>query len=398
MVKLEHEWSDPDQETSLARPVSLEITSPLDRDGVPLVDNVGDWLDLPDRAAGLAPDSELGWLLATLRYSRSDGSPIFGPRGRQAARSRRLSAWASRVGDASLARVAAWWSLKGEGQIAGPASPTPFPVASHSCGDRALAVLRPDWSPRGELIAIDHRTPGPDTTLEVASKGRVWLGPTWSSPRPGGESSAALPTCWTSGPYADCLEWSYRIGETRTIRTAALVKGRGLALLAQQDEGPGLASEARFAIPEGVEAVPDAELRSILLTSGRGKPTARVIPIGLPCSPYATERGSIAVQGRELVVRQASAAGRRWLAILISWERSAASWRTLTVASQSQACPADLAFAARVAWKQRAGGMVIYRSLGPPDLRTFLGHQTRARFLVGNFDASGDVRPILKVD
>ena len=37
-------------------------------------------------------------------------------------------------------------------------------MATYSSLDRPLAVLRPDWSPRGDLVAIDHRQPG-DTTF-----------------------------------------------------------------------------------------------------------------------------------------------------------------------------------------------------------------------------------------
>ena len=43
-------------------------------------------------------------------------------------------------------------------------------------------------------------------------------------------------------------------------------------------------------------------------------------------------------------------------------------------------------------------GLLIYRSLAPPALRSVLGHQTSARFLVGLFTREGDVVPIIKVD
>ena len=41
---------------------------------------------------------------------------------------------------------------------------------------------------------------------------------------------------------------------------------------------------------------------------------------------------------------------------------------------------------------------VVYRSLGPPARRAFLGHQTAARFLIGEFDTDGDLKPILTVE
>ena len=42
--------------------------------------------------------------------------------------------------------------------------------------------------------------------------------------------------------------------------------------------------------------------------------------------------------------------------------------------------------------------LVVYRSLARPGLRAFLGHQTRARFLVGLFTAEGEVEPLVKVE
>jgi hypothetical protein len=69
----------------------------------------------------------------------------------------------------------------------------------------------------------------------------------------------------------------------------------------------------------------------------------------------------------------------------------------VTVAEKSRACPPDVAFAARVTWG-RDETLVIYRSLARPALRSFLGHQTRARFLIGLFSDEGDVEPLVKVE
>ncbi len=370
-------------------------TGPFDADGVPRDEPVGGWFDLGDPANMSDRTGDLGRLLATLRFSRADGSAMFGPRGKDLGRIRRMTAWADRLGDGSLAGILARWTIRRGG---GPAPVAPAPSPSHSCGDRVLAVLRPDWSPTAEVVAIDHRVAGPVSVLEVGSKGRTWLGPTWSSAT-GGKACPALPTARFSGPYAECVEWSYQAGSTRTTRVAVLLKGQGLAILGQQEDGPARPIEARFGLPDGIEAIPDAELRGLTLTSGRGKPAARLIPLGLPCSPYSTERGSIAVEGREVVVRQAATGGRRrWLTVVVSWGPLALGWRPLTVACRSKACPGAVAAAARVAWKPKGGSLVVYRSLAPPDLRSFLGHQTRARFVVGSFDPSGDVRPLAKLD
>jgi hypothetical protein len=73
-------------------------------------------------------------------------------------------------------------------------------------------------------------------------------------------------------------------------------------------------------------------------------------------------------------------------------------WRTLTVTEKSQACPPDVAFGARISWGVGQEGLLIYRSLARPALRAVLGHQTKARFLIGRFTEDGDVEPLLTLD
>jgi len=53
---------------------------------------------------------------------------------------------------------------------------------------------------------------------------------------------------------------------------------------------------------DGVEATRAEGSRSIVLSAGRGKPTARLIPLGLPTNDFPTDRGSIAIEGREVIV------------------------------------------------------------------------------------------------
>jgi hypothetical protein len=139
----------------------------------------------------------------------------------------------------------------------------------------------------------------------------------------------------------------------------------------------------------------------LLLSDSKRRASAQVLPIGLPCLPYATDRGRFQVEGRELALTQASAGRRCWLPLLVSWDparnRKAVDWRILTVSERSRAVPTDRAYAARVSWG-RDETYVVYRSLAPPAPRAFLGYQTRARFLFGQFTTDGTVKPILTVD
>jgi hypothetical protein len=367
----------------------------MDRDGLWAERPVAEWLDLEasvDSSGTIDPDR----LRAILRFSRPDGSPVFGPRGRSLERLKAMEAWSIRVGDPSLATVLGWWLPRRSAGSSG--FPAPPPLPSDARPDCPLAVLRPDWTPRGDLLAVDHREPGLRSFIEVSSRGQTWLGPTWESPASEGKVGRPRPTHWSSGAYADCLEWSFPVGRGRTTRVAILLRGRGLAILGQQDDGVGPVSEIRLALPDGIEATRADGSRSLVLSAGRGKPTARVIPMGLPTSDYPTDRGSIAVEGREVIVRQAGEGRRRWVPLLIAWGKPPTLWRPLTVASKSKACRPDVASAVRVAWGPGTEGLVVYRSLASSALRNFLGHQTGARFLVGSFSRSGDVRPILKLE
>jgi hypothetical protein len=127
--------------------------------------------------------------------------------------------------------------------------------------------------------------------------------------------------------------------------------------------------------------------------------------MGLPRSaldgPDPQRRGTFEAQGGGLRLSRPLDARRCWLPLLVSWDplrdRRAVDWRPLTVAEQSRICPAESAFAARVSWG-RGETLLIYRSLARPALRSVLGHQTRARFLVALFGADGKVTPLVKVD
>src|SRR5947209_6799755 len=81
------------------------------------------------------------------------------------------------------------------------------------------------------------RVAGPVSRVELFGHGRPWLGPDWDSavdPTVG----RARPTLWISHSSADLAEWSFTVGKAKVIRTALLLRGRQLALLAEQWNGP----------------------------------------------------------------------------------------------------------------------------------------------------------------
>ena len=250
-------------------------------------------------------------------------------------------------------------------------------------------------------MAVDHRERGAESRLELFAQGRRWLGPSWSSGTEEARASSARPTLWMSNSSADLAEWTFKVDGARVVRTALNLRGRRLALLADQVDGRLSTAAMRIALAESIAATPAAPTRSLALSEGKGRPSIRVIPIGLPCLDYPTDRGSLTAEGPAIVLRQAQEGRRCWLPLLVSWEpsrhRSPLQWRALTVSEKSKACAPDVAFAARIRWG-RDVTLVVYRSLARPALRAFLGHQTDARFLVGLFNREGVVEPIVKVE
>ncbi len=381
------EFLDFPEGSNVTGPVS-PVRVALDEEGIPRQLPVTEWLD------GLPMIDSRGFQ-AILRFCRADGSVVFGPTGRSLSRLRRLDQVAERLADPSLAAVVARWLPSSRAAVYGLVTP---PLPSYCSRDRPLAIFRADWSPRGDVLAVDHRQIGPESQLEAGSKGQVWLGPSWTSSRLEGRVSSPRQTSSTSTAFAQSLEWSFKAGTTRVTRSVTLLRGKSMALLGQQVDGPMEDSEIRLALPNGIEATVVAGTRSVQLRAGVGKPTARLIPLGLPGHDWPSDRGSIRVEGREVVIHQRTEGKRDWLPVLLTWNQSPTFWRSLTVAHRSRAVPADLAVAYRVAWRPTDPGVLIYRSLGPPDLRSVLGHQTSARILVGTLTRNGEVVSILKVE
>jgi hypothetical protein len=386
--------------------VARDLDRLLAEDGVPRLLPVSSWwplvaaLDQARRSWPVAwPDPLLARVRtlveATLRFSRPDGSAVFGPSGVPADRATLLRRWATTLADPGIGTVSRWWFGRRGGS--GPLGAPPLPAFGDE--SRPLAVLRADWTKTGDAIVVDHRDPASGGLLEVMAGGSPLLGPSWTTgATPPGRAAGSA---WKTGSSADFAEWTFRVGGARVVRTAVLLRCRQFAILADEWHGAEGDVSTRFALAPGVAAAPIPDSRAQTLKTASGGVSARAIPIGLPALPYATERGAFASEGGDLVLTQRAAGRRVWLPLLLSWDkarnRRLPRWRVLTVSEKSQACPPGVAFAARVGWGP-GDGLVVYRSLGRTAVRTFLGHQTSARFLVGLFNENGDVVPLLRID
>jgi hypothetical protein len=384
----------------------------LEADGAPIRMSIPDWWRCV-RGLAEARQSRPGWskkvdrqalalLRSLLRFSRPAGTPttdfdsVEPNDGCQSSLAHLARAY-PRSGEA---RVIGWWlSLPDSLHV-----PPPLPAWSSS--RHVLAVMRGGWQKSDDLLVVDHRGREPHSRFELMGSGCSWLGPDWRLAKTVAGSSRARPASWISSSVADLLEWSYRSSGFRITRTALLLRGRKLALLGDQIDGkvlPGKPLETEFDLPAGVTAEPIPGSRGLLLRCSSGRTTAQVLPIALPAASYETERGEFRVLDDHSRLKLShTARGRRcWLPLLVSWDprrqRKRLSWRVLTVAQDSKVCASDVAFAVRVSWG-RDDTLVIYRSLGSPAPRSFLGYQTKARFLVGRFTSEGNVEPLLSLE
>jgi hypothetical protein len=407
LARAVQDWVDQRRERALRRWLNHEVNS----EGVPVRLRIARWPEClerlveVERRGGEWPEGceaqVRGLILASLRFTRPDGRPTMSFAGEECGASLAGTAadWADSHRGTGIARVLRWWFAPGRKEHAPP------PIPAWSAPDRVLAALRPDWSAEGDFLAIDHRDPRSPCLFELFGAGHSWLGPQWNVDGVEALRSRPRPRVWLTGSLADLAEWSYRAGPVRVTQSAMLIRGRRLALLSALVEGRELSSAPgwamRLGLPPGVAAAPVEGCRALSLSQSLHRGSAHVLPMGLPCRPYPTDRGRFLAEGPALMLNQAATGRRCWFPLLVSWEpgrhRKTLHWRILTVSERSRAVPPDRAFAARVSWG-RDETYVIYRSLGTPATRAFLGYQTQARFLFGEFTTDGEVKPILTVE
>jgi hypothetical protein len=389
------------------RALASWLTRTLDPDGVPRRLPVAEWWPLLERIRDLAPDGDdesfdpiaarlEGFVHAAVRFSRPDGSAVFSDEHRPPGRGRLLADLAERLDDPRVETVARWWFPKLFGPRRGSFAPI-LPAFSASEPTGPLAMLRADWLARGDFLAIDQRTRPTSGLLELVGGGTRWLGPSWERGEEAGRSRMAF---WSSTPSADCAEWTFRRGTSRVTRFVVFLRCRKLALISEQVDGGESLRTLRVQAAPAVEATTPKGRREIRLTAGRS--SCAVLPLGLPEGSFPTVHGSFRVAGGELVLTQHVDTRRSWLPLLVNWDASRnrlpVQWRRLTVSENGKVCNHGTAAAFRVWWGSQKESLLIYRSLGPPALRAFLGHQTRSRIVIGRFDHEGNVEPFLKVD
>ncbi len=337
-----------------------------------------------------------GLLKNALRFSRTDGSPVFEPEDAPSGRGELVRRWVGWLEDPALGTLSRWWfPARGRSARVDQESGPPLPAVSAE--RMVLAMLRADWSDQGDFLAVNQPDGLSSSRVELRAGGRWLIGPDWTLPDRSGPWTSPRRVVWTTDSRADALEWSVRADGSRITRTAVLMRGARVALLAEQRPATGLRTTACLPLSAEVSASLAQDGSSGILKSPGMK--AQILPLVLAREEPGQAAGRLWLDGRQLLLDVASSGKRVWIAWLIVWDvartRRTPVIRPLTVTSRTVRCAADEAQAYRIGWGSGQDSLVVYRSLTRPDLRTFLGQQTNARFLMGQFDSSGTLHPRL---
>jgi hypothetical protein len=269
-----------------------------------------------------------------------------------------------------------------------------------------FALLRTDWSPQADTLAITHHQRFPQ--LDVAALGQPLLHGDWPLQLQIGDSLFELAdewscVCWVSDADVDYLELQMEgPGNLRVERMVLLSRRDHFLLLADSIAGAPaekITLRSQFPLSAGVTAQADTATREIRLQAGRQK--VRTFPLGLACERVQSTPHTFAVADDQLLLEQVAAGTGLVAPVVFQWSpelvKKEAVWRTLTVSEAGKVAPAGSAagFRLRIGDSQ----WLVYRSLKKPkDARTVLGHHSWNETVIGRFDKNGDLDPMLMVE
>lgn len=268
-----------------------------------------------------------------------------------------------------------------------------------------LALMRPDWFPRADSLAVAHHRPWPE--LDLSTFGSPLLAGAWELEVSVDGDEIALDegwncVCWFSDTDADYLELQMLLADGLRIERQLLLSKRDhYAVLADTVAGAGEARidyMSRLPVTAAFTANPDTTTREISLAADRT--VARAFPLALPQDRVQGSAGAFDAETGRVTLQQASIGGL-YAPVVLDWspqrKRGLADWATLTVAEDGRILKADDVSAHRI----RIGNhqLLIYRSLSAGETaRTVLGHHTSHETVIGRFDRKGNVDPVLLVE
>lgn len=268
-----------------------------------------------------------------------------------------------------------------------------------------LACLRSDWSTAASTLVVAHHREMPQIDLTV--RGKPLLDGYWQihltldgAPLTFQDEWSCV--CWHSDRDANYLELQMTFPDGLQIDRQLLLSRRDDFLLladAISHAGPRR-MEYRSTLPlvEAVDIQSETETRECRLDAGS---VIRAFPLALPQDRVLSTPGGFGPYDGGLILRQVAAGEGLYAPLLLDWnarhKNQEAEWRMLTVAETSEIVSPKAASGHRL----RIGDdqLLVYRSLKTTDeSRTVLGHHTRHETVVGRFQRTGAVEPILLVE
>lgn len=278
-----------------------------------------------------------------------------------------------------------------------------LPTAGEHSEWAEASVLRNRWTPDATYLGVTFHESKFRSELGIGAL-RLWWGESMPEIRIDGtklESDAEWEeVCWEADESGQYLELEMQLTDGWKLqRQLYLPKKDGFLFTADAVIGPGRASiDYRSTLPWSavMRCTPQAETTDAEL-AGK-KPFGWVMPLSLNEWRSAAARdGSFDGQTLHLQSSGQALYAPLFFDLDIERRKKPRTWRQLTVAHELRINTRDEAVAFRVQIGDEQ--WAIYRSLAPPENRTFLGHNLITEFLLGRFNKDeGVVDPLIEIE
>ncbi len=282
------------------------------------------------------------------------------------------------------------------------------------------AHLRSEWSPHADSITVAYHVPEPQ--IEILASGHPIVHGAWKLELEIGQTRLELAdewscVCWHSDPDVDYMELQIAgPGKLRVERMVLLSRKDHFAILADSIHGvkPSLfgvnASSATtdpfpircrstISLPSDVTAARAVDSSKVEI-KGAGA-SANLYPLIASTGTSKAGPHEVTVTSHSISVLSKGNGQGLFSPLFIDWNparlKKSADWVGLTVTEEAKVIGRDIAAGYRL--KVAKEQWLIYRSLlATTNARALLGHHTRKETVVGTFDATGAVEPLLLIE
>ncbi len=276
------------------------------------------------------------------------------------------------------------------------------PAGEHSEWAEA-SVLRNRWTPDATYLGVTFHESKFRSELGIGAL-RLWWGESMPEVRIDGTKLESADeweeVCWETDESGQYLELEMQLTDGWKLqRQLYLPKKDGFLFVADAVIGEGRAAiDYRSTLPwsTAIRCLPQAETTEVEL-AGK-KPFGWAMPLSLNEWKSAASRdGSFDGHTLHLHANGQALYAPLFFDLDIERRKRQRTWRQLTVAHELRINTRDEAVAFRVQIGDEQ--WAIYRSLAPPENRTFLGHNLITEFLLGRFNKDeGIVDPLIEIE